>query len=135
MTSRKIKFGVFAILLLGVLLVCGAMVGRELLLRQKEKEDFEQLTKLVTVEKPPIPTASPDAPSASALPGGADISEEPSAENEVAPARDLSELFATNDDFLGWLCIPGTDINYPVMHTTDDPELVSSRSFSPIKGL
>lgn len=41
MTSRRIKFGIFAFLLLGILLVCGVMVGREFLLRQKEKEDFE----------------------------------------------------------------------------------------------
>ena len=47
MTSRRIKFGVFAFLLLGVVLVCSAMVGRELILRQKEKDDFEQLVKLV----------------------------------------------------------------------------------------
>ena len=80
MTIRKIKFGVFAFLLLGVLLVCGTMVGRELLLRQKEKEDFEQLTRLVTVEKSPAPSASPDTPSVSALPGSTDIPEEPSAE-------------------------------------------------------
>ena len=125
MTSRRIKFGIFAFLLLGIIVTCGVMISSEFLSRQKEKEDFEQLTKLVTVEKPPIPTASPDAPSASALP----VSEEPSAENEAAPARDLSELFATNADFVGWLCIPGTDINYPVMHTTDDPERYLRRNF------
>ena len=129
MTSRRIKFGIFAFLLLGVVLVCGTMVGRELILRQKEKEDFEQLTKLVTVEKPTAPSASPDVPFASALPGGADISEEPSAGSESAPARDLSELFAMNDDFVGWLCIPDTDVNYPVMHTTDDPEWYLRRNF------
>ena len=129
MTSRKIKFGVVAFLLSSVLLVCGFMAGRELLLRQKEKEGFEQLTRLVTAEKLPFPTASPDVPSASALPGGADISEEPSAENESAPARDLSELFAMNDDFVGWLCISGTDINYPVMHKTDDPERYLRQNF------
>lgn len=41
--NRRIKFGVFIFLLSAVLLVCGFMVGRELLSRQKEKEDFEQL--------------------------------------------------------------------------------------------
>jgi len=62
--SRRIKFGVFAFLLLAVLLVCGFMVGRELLSRQKEKEDFEQLAKLVTVKSPaasPTPTGPPAA--------------------------------------------------------------------------
>ena len=126
--SRRIKFGVFAFLLLGVLLVCGFMVGRELLSRQKEREDFEHLVKLVTVEKPtatPAPTGPPAAdeqPSTTSTPT-------PDSEESQEQLRDLSELFAMNDDFIGWLCIPGTDINYPVMHTPDEPERYLRRNF------
>ena len=116
--SRRIKFGVFAVLLLAVLLVCGFMVGRELLSRQKEKEDFEQLTKLVTVENLDVIPATAETPAVRAKHNSEDVSEESAAENEPAPARDLSELFAMNDDFIGWLCIPGTDINYPVSSTS-----------------
>ena len=129
--NRRIKFGVFAFLLLGVVATCGVMIGRELLSRQKEKDDFEQLAKLVTVKKPPTTPASsnsPIAPITSMTPDNADIPEESPAENEPAQ-RDLSELFAMNDDFVGWLCIPGTDINYPVMHTPDDPEQYLRRNF------
>ena len=106
--SQRIKFGVFAVLLLAVLLVCGFMVGRELLSRQKEKEDFEQLTKLVTVENLDVIPATAETPAVRAKHNSEDVSEESAAENEPAPARDLSELFAMNDDFIGWLCIPGT---------------------------
>lgn len=127
--SRRIKFGIFAFLLLSVVLTCGVMICGELLSRQKEKEDFEQLAKLVTVEKPsvtPTPTGPPTAdeqpePAATPFPD----SEEESQEQH----RDLSELFAMNDAFIGWLCIPGTDINYPVMHTPDDPERYLRRNF------
>ena len=65
---------ILALLSLAVLLVCGYMVGRELLSRQKEKEDFEQLAKLVTVKSPaasPTPTGPPAAdehPAATATP-------------------------------------------------------------------
>lgn len=126
--NRRIKFGVFVVLLLGVLLLCGFMVGRELLSRQKEKEDFEQLARLVTVEKPPATPAPSNSPITSITPDNTDAPEESPAENEPAQ-RDLSELFAMNDDFIGWLCIPGTDINYPVMHTPDDPERYLRRNF------
>ena len=34
-----------------------------------------------------------------------------------------------NEDFVGWLCIPDTDINYPVMHTPDEPERYLRRNF------
>lgn len=127
--SRRIKFGVFITLLSAVLVTCGVMIGGELLSRQKEKEDFEQLAKLVTVEKPTAtpapagPHATDEHPAVVATP--APDNEEESQEQ----LRDLSELFAMNEDFVGWLCIPDTDINYPVMHTPDDPERYLRRNF------
>lgn len=126
--SRRIKFGVFAFLLLGVLLVCGFMVGRELLSRQKEREDFEHLVKLVTVEKPTATPAPTEPPAADEQPS---TTSTPTLDSEESQEqlRDLSELFAMNDDFIGWLCIPGTDINYPVMHTPDEPERYLRRNF------
>ena len=125
MTSRRIKFGIFAFLLSAVLLISGAMIGQEILSRQKEKEDFEQLAQMVTIKSTPAPTPT-GAPSASAVP-----EETPAPQPDIAeePVRDLSQLFAMNKDFVGWLCIPDTDINYPVMHTTDDPERYLRRNF------
>ena len=126
--SRRIKFGVFAFLLSAVLVTCGVMIGRELLSRQKEKEDFEQLAKLVTVENSNVTPTPTEPPAASTKPNSEDVSEGSPPENEPAQ-RDLSELFAMNDDFIGWLCIPETDINYPVMHTPDNPEKYLRRNF------
>ena len=119
---------VLAFLSLAVLLVCSFMVGLELLSQQKEKEDFEQLAKLVTVERPTASPAPSSSPIASMTPDNTDVPEESPTENEPAQ-RDLSELFAMNDDFIGWLCIPETDINYPVMHTPDNPEKYLRRNF------
>ena len=34
----------------------------------------------------------------------------------------IAELINMNDDCFGWVCIDGTNINYPVMHTPSDPE-------------
>ena len=127
--NRKIKFGVFIALLSAVLVTCGVMIGGELLARQKEKEDFEELAKLVTVKKPSTSPAPSAYLPASTPPGNSEISEETPAEDEPVLARDLSELFAMNDDFIGWLCIPDTDINYPVVHTPDDPEKYLRRNF------
>ena len=126
--NRRIKFGVFAFLLLAVLLVCGFMVGRELLSRQKEKEDFEQLAKLVTVENSNV-TPTPTEPPAADTRPVVTASPSPDTEESQGQRRDLSELFAMNEDFIGWLCIPDTDINYPVMHTPDDPERCLRRNF------
>ncbi|WP_322174480.1 class B sortase [Acutalibacter caecimuris] len=129
MTNRRIKFGVFAFLLLGIIVTCGVMISSEFLSQQKEKEDFEQLVKLVTVKNLDAVPAPSGTPAAAEQPGATAALNPDNGEESQEQRRDLSELFAMNDDFVGWLCIPGTDINYPVMHTTDDPERYLRRNF------
>ena len=43
--------------------------------------------------------------------------------------RDLSALFARNGDCIGWLSIPDTAVDYPVMHTPENPQKYLRRSF------
>ena len=126
--NRRIRFVILALLSLAVLLVCGYMVGSELLSRQKEKEDFEQLAELIAVEKSTASPAPTGSPPADKQPGPAATSS-PDSQESQEQRRDLSELFAMNEDFVGWLCIPDTDINYPVMHTPDEPERYLRRDF------
>ena len=39
------------------------------------------------------------------------------------------ELYKMNSDIIGWIKIEGTNINYPVMQTQDDPEFYLRRNF------
>lgn len=41
----------------------------------------------------------------------------------------VSVLSVRNSDFAGWLTVPGTRINYPVMLTPDEPEYYLHRNF------
>lgn len=43
--------------------------------------------------------------------------------------RDLSTVYAQNSDLVGWVEVPGTKIDYPVMQTKDDPEFYLHRDF------
>lgn len=51
----------------------------------------------------------------------------PDSETEETPAPELTafekyaEVFAQNDDLIGWISIPGTRIDYPVMQTKTTP--------------
>lgn len=38
-------------------------------------------------------------------------------------------VFAQNSDFVGWLSVDGTQINYPVMQTPNDPDYYLKRNF------
>ena len=42
---------------------------------------------------------------------------------------DFSGLKELNPDCIGWLCIPGTQIDYPVMFTPEEPQRYLRRSF------
>ena len=35
--------------------------------------------------------------------------------------QDLADLYAQNSDLVGWIQVPDTKIDYPVMQTVDDP--------------
>ncbi len=43
--------------------------------------------------------------------------------------RRYSEIYPQNTDMVGWMTIPGTEVNYPVMHTPEDPEYYLHRNF------
>ncbi len=63
----------------------------------------------------------------------ADSEEEPAEpvlyteEKTVLP--ELAELYQQNSDLAGWIRIEDTDINYPVMHTPDNPDFYLKHDF------
>ena len=104
--KRKISMAIVSVLLSALLLISGVMIYRELSSRQKEKGDFDALAELVE-----MPVTSPP------------ITSEPSETTEPEePLRDLSPLLEQNSECIGWLCIPDTAVNYPVMHTPRNPQ-------------
>lgn len=112
--KRKISMAIVSVLLSTLLLISGVMIYRELSSRQKEKEDFDVLAELVEmpVTNPPITSEMPPAETA-----------EPSEATEPEESlRDLSPLLEQNSECIGWLCIPDTAVNYPVMHTPRNPQ-------------
>ena len=112
MKLRKISLAVLSVLLSAIAALSGFMIYTQLSDRQKEKEEFDTLAEMVEVtpEKPNDETAVPT-------------------DETSEPVRDLSGLFSQNGDCIGWLCIPDTAVNYPVMHTPDNPQKYLRRSF------
>lgn len=52
----------------------------------------------------------------------------PLTENEnILP--EYGELFLQNPDMVGWISIAGTEVNYPVMQTTDNPNFYLRKNF------
>lgn len=114
---------IIIILLAALFLVAAFMVVKELLQQAEDQAQFDELAALVTVETPK-PATQPAQP------------QSPEEEQETEPAtepvpvtRDLTPLFDRNADCIGWIQIPGTQVNYPVMHTPREPERYLHKNF------
>lgn len=98
------------------------MVHRFIDSREKQ-EDFRELAESVLLEG----TASAPTPEPFTFPFLDSIlsgQKEEQAEIEDAPQvlHDIDSLQEKNADCIGWIRVPGTDIDYPLMWTPDDPE-------------
>lgn len=57
-------------------------------------------------------------------------SEEQAAIESEQMMNKYGTLYEQNPDFIGWLSIEGTKINYPVMHTPDNPQYYLRKNFN-----
>lgn len=51
-------------------------------------------------------------------------------DNEQNADNKYAELYAQNSDFIGWIRIDGTGIDYPVMQSKDEPDFYLKHNFS-----
>jgi sortase B len=74
--------------------------------------------------KPPVPSPAPSA--ASAAPS---VSPGPSKTPERPVLQEYAGRFKENDDFIAWLSISGTPIDYPVMYSPEDHDYYLTHNF------
>lgn len=106
-----------------LLLFSGIMICREIKDSKQSAQAFESLAGLVR-EKPEL-DIQPD--------GEVSRPKDKSPTNAPAPEITAADKYAAiheqNSDFVGWLCIDGTNINYPVMQSPDNPNFYLKHSF------
>ena len=104
---------------------CGVYLGIYFLRISKAETRFEDLKSMI------------DTDSHSVAPEGVEGSGESKTESYltyteidgVSVQTKFAELYKKNHDFVGWLTIPDTKIDYPVMFTPDDEEYYIHRDF------
>lgn len=107
---------ILVILCTGILLFSIAGLGWTLWKSKQEDDDFAELARIVEMETAVTAEISND---------GAKTEQE----EEPVRVHNYEELYNMNPDFIGWLCIDGTKINYPVMHTPEDSQYYIYRDF------
>lgn len=110
---------------LGVLFcVCAIALTGCLLHMSKARNDFRELSAAVrenATETTTTPSTAPEETQASA-PATVPTEAEPTQPVEQQMLSKYVSLYEQNPELFGWLRIDGTVIDYPVMHTPDDPE-------------
>ena len=97
-------------------LFSGAMLCREYLDQKQSAEAFDEVAELVKedVELPTLELAD-------------DPAQEP---KELTAFEKYADVYAQNSDLVGWISIPGTCVDYPVLQSSaDDPEYYLRRTY------
>ena len=95
---------------------------------REQKETYETLAEEFVLESMPTPESTTPAENSSPTENSSEPAESVSL-TTATPRHDLAALASENSDCVGWLTIPDTGIDYPVMHTPNDPEHYLRRDF------
>lgn len=122
MKKQRISLVIWLLLLSAVCLVSLGMAWKEYADRASDHQKFEQLAELV--EQPKETGGMNDTTDTAEE--TTDIQTKPEATEQK---HNLAPVFEQNGECIGWICIDGTAVNYPVMHTPTDPQKYLRKSF------
>ena len=117
---------VLSVVLVVVIVACGLWLGYYAVDSQHQKQTYETLAEDFLLEEPEssLSLAEEDSPELSST------TQESVVTLTTAPPRhDLAALQAENPDCVGWLTIPDTTVDYPIVWTPNDPEHYLRRDF------
>jgi sortase B len=116
-----------------IIVVCGALIGHKLITDSMDKGEYDELAQMkdsiaATATRPTIPPTTE--------PADTQPEEEPQATEPTQPPvlndsiiLEYQAMYALNSDMVGWIQIPDSQINYPVVHTPDKPNFYLRRNF------
>ena len=123
--NKKIGIAITAVLAAAALF-CGIMFAVQYSDAKNSEDAFSELSEMI-VE--PETDAVVETEESLETDPEALTDEEIAAAIAVAAYEKYSALFDQNNDFIGWISIEGTNVNYPVMQTPDNPDYYLKHSF------
>ena len=111
---------VISVALVVVTVGCGLWLGWYALDSHHQKEAFAGLSQEFLLEEPTA--ADEQSTEANTAEGGTSTVTLAVEDFNTPPRHDLDALQGENPDCAGWLTIPDTSVDYPVMFTPDEPE-------------
>lgn len=130
MKKRRISLIILLLLLSAVCLVSLGMAWKEYADRASDRHAFDELAELVEQPK------ETDEPADETTDGTTDTTDttEETTDTQTEPdateqKRNLAPILEQNGECIGWICIEGAAVNYPVMHTPNDPQKYLRKNF------
>ena len=116
---------VLSVVLVVVIVACGLWLGYYAVDSQHQKQTYETLAEDFLLEEPaPSLSLEDNSSGESSAAGGTVVTL-----TTAPPRHDLVALQAENPDCVGWLTIPDTSVDYPVVWTPEKPEHYLRRDF------
>ena len=98
---------------------------------QAQEENYDQLSAIVSQARPTISDDIVTDSTAPTEPGVPWITiNDPKTGEPVQLLPEFAQLYTMNNDLVGWIRIPGTNIDYPMMQTPDAADYYLRRDFN-----
>lgn len=115
---------IFLVICICAMLLSCFMLGRYYLTSRQQAQQYDALKEIKQdiTPRPLIDEPSQPPPVLSTV-------TDPQTGTTLELLPEFEALYQKNSDLIGWLTIPGTDIDYPVMQTPDRPDYYLTRNF------
>ena len=133
---KKIIYRVLLTVFILAFAISGFFIGRQVLATRKAKSGFNDVTTMMYDRINAAEAGLLDMSAGLDSGGGIQDSAGGAGQGAAVDSFDNTRIIAYNKlheeypDFVGWIRVPGTVIDYPVMHTPSYPEFYLSRDFN-----
>lgn len=128
---KKVLYIITIVLLLAVFAFSAFQVVTYFIESKEQAEEFDALAQIKqeAMNAATAPTAQPEAPTEPKEPDEEDTTA-PTEETEPQMLPQYAALYEMNNDIVGWISIPGTRVDYPVMQTPSSPNFYLDKNFN-----
>ncbi|MBQ7346222.1 MAG: class B sortase [Oscillospiraceae bacterium] len=130
---RKIAYLAAIAILVIVIIVCVTVIGYKLITDEMDKQDYDKLEQMKESAGANVTRPTTSDRVTEPKPDVTDPSQEetvPTEPGEPQILEHLQVIYDINNDMVGWIEIPGTDISYPVVQTPDSPNFYLRKDFT-----
>lgn len=126
---KKWQFNTLIVIFAGIFLFSGIMLIRYWADSRQQGAEYDELAALVEQARPEVQPDDPQDPTDPVVQDPWITINDPETGAPVQILPEYAQLYTMNNHLVGWIQIPGTKLNYPVVQTPDNPDYYLKRNF------